>query len=161
MRAKELTGHRWISKITISNPNYTGRIEVSVYAHNQSEARQLLKAQYGIEDYHIGAIRRARWELKSLLQKISMRVGSAYVWVRTWTIVQKNVAYPCPSSWAYSIDWIVLADIFENWNPTHSLMYLTAITTYILAWCDQRLIPINCCWTQCITTKTIMGVILC
>ena len=60
MRAKELTGYRWLSKITISNPNYTGRIEVSVYAHNQSEARQLLKAQYGIEDYHIGAIRRAQ-----------------------------------------------------------------------------------------------------
>jgi hypothetical protein len=60
MRAKELTGHKWISKITISNPNYTGRIEVSVYAHNQSEARQLLKAQYGIEDHHIGAIRKAR-----------------------------------------------------------------------------------------------------
>ena len=60
MRARELTGYRWLSKITISNPNYTGRIEVSVYAHNQSEARQLLKAQYSIEDHHIGAIRRAR-----------------------------------------------------------------------------------------------------
>lgn len=60
MRAKELTGYRWLSKITISNPNYTGRIEVSVYAHNQSEARQLLKAQYSIEDHHIGAIRRAQ-----------------------------------------------------------------------------------------------------
>ena len=60
MRARELTGYRWLSKITISNPNYTGRIEVSVYAHNQSEARQLLKAQYSIEDHHIGAIRRAQ-----------------------------------------------------------------------------------------------------
>ena len=60
MRSRELTGHRWLAKVTISNPNYTGRIEVSVYAHNQSEARQLLKAQYGIEDHHIGAIRRAQ-----------------------------------------------------------------------------------------------------
>ena len=59
MRARELTGHKWSSKITIRNPNYTGRIEVSVYAHNQSEARQLIKSQYSIEDHHIGAIRRA------------------------------------------------------------------------------------------------------
>ncbi len=60
MRAKELTGHRWTSTITIKNPNYTGRVEVSVYAHNQAEARQLLKAQYKIEDHHIGSIRRAQ-----------------------------------------------------------------------------------------------------
>jgi hypothetical protein len=60
MRARELTGHRWISTITIKNPNYTGRVEVSVYAHNQSEARQILKAQYSIEDHHIGSIKKAK-----------------------------------------------------------------------------------------------------
>ncbi len=60
MRAKELTGHKWSAKITISNPNYTGRIEVSVYAYNQSEARQILKAQYNVEDHHIGAIRKSK-----------------------------------------------------------------------------------------------------
>lgn len=59
MRARELIGHKWISKITVTNPNYTGRIEVSVYAYNQAEARQLLKAQYGLEDHHIGSIRKA------------------------------------------------------------------------------------------------------
>jgi hypothetical protein len=58
MRSRELTGHRWLAKITISNPNYTGRIEVSVYAHNQQEARQLLKSQYSIQDHHIGSIRK-------------------------------------------------------------------------------------------------------
>jgi hypothetical protein len=60
MRSRELTGHRWLAKITISNPNYTGRIEVSVYAHNQQEARQLLKAQYSIQDHHIGSIRKSK-----------------------------------------------------------------------------------------------------
>lgn len=60
MRTKEITGHKWISKITISNPNYTGRVEVSVYAHTQAEARQLLKAQYSIQDHHIGSIRRSK-----------------------------------------------------------------------------------------------------
>jgi len=60
MRAQEITGHRWITTITVTNPNYTGRIDVSVYAHNQAEARQLIKAQYKIQDHHIGSIRRAR-----------------------------------------------------------------------------------------------------
>jgi hypothetical protein len=60
MRAKEITGHKWMAKITITNPNYTGRIEVSVYAHNQAEARQLIKAQYGVEHHHIGSIRRSQ-----------------------------------------------------------------------------------------------------
>jgi len=60
MRVKEITAHKWISTITVTNPNYTGRIDVSVYAHNQAQARQLIKAQYKIEDHHIGSIRRAR-----------------------------------------------------------------------------------------------------
>ena len=60
MRARELTGYRWIAAITITNPDYTGRIEVSVYARNQAEARQLIRAQYKIQDHHIGAIKRAR-----------------------------------------------------------------------------------------------------
>lgn len=58
MRAQEITGHRWITTITVTNPNYTGRIDVSVYAHNQAQARQLIKAQYKIQDHHIGAIKR-------------------------------------------------------------------------------------------------------
>lgn len=60
MQVKEITGHKWISTITITNPDYTGRIDVSVYAHNQAQARQLIKAQYKIQDYHIGSIRRSR-----------------------------------------------------------------------------------------------------
>jgi hypothetical protein len=60
MRAQEITGHRWVTTITITNPNYTGRIDVSVYAHNQAQARQLIKAQYGVEHHHIGSIRRSR-----------------------------------------------------------------------------------------------------
>jgi len=59
MRAREITGHKWTAKITITNPNYTGRIDVSVYAHNQAEARQLIRAQYGVEHHHIGSIRRS------------------------------------------------------------------------------------------------------
>jgi hypothetical protein len=60
MRVKEITGHRWIITITVTNPNYTGRIDVAVYAHNQAQARQLIKAQYKIQDHHIGSIRRSR-----------------------------------------------------------------------------------------------------
>jgi hypothetical protein len=60
MRAQEITGHRWITTITVTNPNYTGRVDVLVYAHNQAEARQLIKAQYKIQDHHIGSIRRSR-----------------------------------------------------------------------------------------------------
>lgn len=59
MRARELSGHKWTSTITVTNPNYTGRVEVSVYAHNQAQARQIIKAQYQIQDHHIGSIRRA------------------------------------------------------------------------------------------------------
>ena len=60
MKVKDITGHKWTAAVTIQNPNYTGRIDVSVYAHNQAEARQLIKAQYGVEHHHIGSIRRSR-----------------------------------------------------------------------------------------------------
>lgn len=59
MRARELTGHKWVTNITVNNPDYKGRIEVMVYALNQAQARQLLKTQYGIQDHHIGSIRKA------------------------------------------------------------------------------------------------------
>jgi hypothetical protein len=58
MRAKEFSGHKWRAPVTIRFPQYVGRIEVDVYAPSISLARQLIKAQYNVQDHHIGSIKK-------------------------------------------------------------------------------------------------------
>lgn len=67
MRAKEIQSKKlppqyklWSAPIQIKQPNYVGRIEATVTAANASLARQLIKAQYGVEEWHIGAIKEVK-----------------------------------------------------------------------------------------------------
>ncbi len=50
----------WTASIRIQHPNYVGRIDATVTANNANQARQLMKAQYGVEDWHIGSIRQVK-----------------------------------------------------------------------------------------------------
>lgn len=50
----------WSAPVKITQPNYTGYIEVTVTAPNIQLARTLLKAQYGVPDWHIGSIKEVR-----------------------------------------------------------------------------------------------------
>ena len=57
MRAKEIYPKYklWTAPVRITQPNYIGYIDVTVTAANMQDARRLMKAQYGVEDWHIGS----------------------------------------------------------------------------------------------------------
>lgn len=46
----------WTASVSIKQRNYVGRIDVSVTAPNAQLARQLMKAQYGVQDWEIGSV---------------------------------------------------------------------------------------------------------
>jgi len=50
----------WSAPVKITQPNYVGYIEVTVTAPNMQLARVLLKAQYGVPDWHIGSVKEVR-----------------------------------------------------------------------------------------------------
>ena len=50
----------WSAPVRITQPNYVGYIEVTVTAPNIQLARVLLKAQYGVPDWHIGSIKEVK-----------------------------------------------------------------------------------------------------
>jgi hypothetical protein len=50
----------WTAPVKITQPNYVGYIDVTVTAPNIQLARTLLKAQYGVPDWHIGSIKEVR-----------------------------------------------------------------------------------------------------
>jgi capsule polysaccharide export protein KpsE/RkpR len=50
----------WTASVRIKQPTYTGYIDVTVTAENAQQARQLMKAQYGVPDWHIGSVREVR-----------------------------------------------------------------------------------------------------
>jgi hypothetical protein len=64
MKAREIVPKQksllWTAPVRIQHPNYVGRIEVTVTAATANQARQLMKAQYGVEDWHIGSIRQVK-----------------------------------------------------------------------------------------------------
>lgn len=64
MRAREIVAKNrsllWTAPVRIQHPNYVGRIDVTVTANTANQARQLMKAQYGVEDWHIGSIRQVK-----------------------------------------------------------------------------------------------------
>jgi hypothetical protein len=64
MKAREIVSKNksllWTAPVRIQHPNYVGRIDVTVTAANANQARQLMKAQYGVEDWHIGSIRQVK-----------------------------------------------------------------------------------------------------
>jgi hypothetical protein len=45
----------WTAPVRIRQPGYTGRIDVTVTASSMQMARQLMKAQYGVQDWQIGS----------------------------------------------------------------------------------------------------------
>jgi hypothetical protein len=64
MKAREIVPKTrsllWTAPVRIQHPNYVGRIDVTVTANTANQARQLMKAQYGVEDWHIGSIRQVK-----------------------------------------------------------------------------------------------------
>jgi preprotein translocase subunit SecB len=50
----------WKAQVQIKQPNYTGRIEVTVTAPNAQDARILMKAQYGVENWQIGSVQQVK-----------------------------------------------------------------------------------------------------
>ena len=62
MRAKEIYPKYklWTAQVRIQQPNYVGYIDVTVTANNAQDARRLMKAQYGVEDWHVGSVREVK-----------------------------------------------------------------------------------------------------
>ena len=50
----------WTAQVQIKQPNYVGRIDVTVTAANAQDARLLMKAQYGVELWQIGSVRQVK-----------------------------------------------------------------------------------------------------
>lgn len=59
MKAKEIYPKYklWTAPVRINQRDYVGYIDVTVTAPNLNDARRLMKAQYGVADWHIGSIR--------------------------------------------------------------------------------------------------------
>ena len=50
----------WTAPVRISQPGYTGYIDVTVTASSMQLARQLIKAQYGVDEWHIGSTKEVK-----------------------------------------------------------------------------------------------------
>ena len=62
MKAKEIYPKYklWSAPVRIKQPDYVGSIEVTVTATNQQQARQLMRAQYGVPDWHVGSVKEVK-----------------------------------------------------------------------------------------------------
>ena len=62
MKAKEIYPKYklWSAPVRIKQRDYTGSIEVTVTATNQQDARRLMRAQYGVPDWHIGSVKEVK-----------------------------------------------------------------------------------------------------
>jgi hypothetical protein len=67
MKAREITSKKtatqyklWTAPVSIKQPGYTGRIDVTVTAPTMQTARALIKAQYGVQDWHIGSTKEVK-----------------------------------------------------------------------------------------------------
>jgi hypothetical protein len=62
MRAKDIYPKYklWTAPVRVQQPNYVGYIDVTVTADNATKARQLMKAQYGVADWHIGSVKEVK-----------------------------------------------------------------------------------------------------
>lgn len=50
----------WTAPVQIKQPNYVGRINVTVTAPSMQLARVLMKAQYGVQDWQIGSTKEVK-----------------------------------------------------------------------------------------------------
>lgn len=63
MKAKEIItegAKQWTAKIRIENPRYVSLVDVTTWAPNITVARNIFKAQYNIQDWHIGSIKQVQ-----------------------------------------------------------------------------------------------------
>ena len=47
----------WTAPVRIQQPNYVGYIDVTVTAATATEARKLMRAQYGVDEWHVGSVK--------------------------------------------------------------------------------------------------------
>lgn len=50
----------WSAPVRIKQRDYVGYIEVTVTAANMTDARRLMRAQYGVPDWHIGSVKQVK-----------------------------------------------------------------------------------------------------
>lgn len=50
----------WTAPVKINQPNYVGYIDVTVTAASMQQARALMRAQYGVQDWHIGSTKEVK-----------------------------------------------------------------------------------------------------
>lgn len=50
----------WTAPVRIKQPDYTGYIDVTVTAANMQDARKLMRAQYGVPDWHVGSVKEVK-----------------------------------------------------------------------------------------------------
>lgn len=50
----------WSAQVKIQQPNYIGYIEVTVTAPTMIDARRLMRAQYGVPDWHVGSVKEVK-----------------------------------------------------------------------------------------------------
>jgi len=62
MKAKEIYPKYklWTAPVKIQQPNYVGWIDVTVTAANMTDARKLMRAQYGVEEWQVGSVKEVK-----------------------------------------------------------------------------------------------------
>jgi hypothetical protein len=50
----------WTAPVRIQQRDYVGYIDVTVTAPNATEARRLMRAQYGVDEWHVGSVREVK-----------------------------------------------------------------------------------------------------
>jgi hypothetical protein len=62
MKAREIYPKykQWTAPVRIQQPNYVGYIDVTVTADHMTDARRLMRAQYGVPDWHVGSVKEVK-----------------------------------------------------------------------------------------------------
>jgi hypothetical protein len=62
MRAREIYPKYklWTAPVKIQQPNYVGYIDVTVTAATATDARRLMRSQYGVEEWHVGSVKEVK-----------------------------------------------------------------------------------------------------
>lgn len=50
----------WTAPVRIQQRDYVGYIDVTVTAETMNDARKLMRAQYGVQDWHIGSVKQVK-----------------------------------------------------------------------------------------------------
>jgi len=50
----------WTAQVKVKQPNYVGYIDVTVTADNMTDARRLMRSQYGVPDWEIGSVKEVK-----------------------------------------------------------------------------------------------------